>query len=211
MTDTSNQADAGAPPCPPRRSAWSSAPGSSATASSATSAGSAGPTWCRSTRARCPTPAAPPVTPRTSSSRPITTRRWRSSPSRASAQYDRPRAQQHLRRHRGRPQAGAARGVQPPHDLGQGVGHRRPLAHAGRDQGARPVHQRGDPPRRVLHPERVVRRLAASRHADARRGRRRRRTCRCSPTPRCSTSRSSTARVPRASSPTRVASRPSTW
>ena len=40
--------------------------------------------------------------------------------------------------------------------------------------------------------------------------RRRRRTCRCSPTPRCSTSRSSTAPSP-PSSPTRAASRPSTW
>ena len=65
------------------------------------------------------------------------------------------------RRHRGRPQAGAARGVQPAHDVGQGVGHRRQPADARGDQGARPVHQRGDPPRRLLHTERVVCRLAA--------------------------------------------------
>ena len=52
------------------------------------------------------------------------------------------------------------------------------------------------------------------RHADARRGRRQRARCRCSPTPRCSTSRPRTCpavRRSRPSSPTRVASRPSTW
>ena len=67
------------------------------------------------------------------------------------------------------------------------------LVTPGRDQGARAVHQRGDPARRLLHAERVVRRLAADRHADARRGRRRPARCRCSPTPRCSTSRPRTA------------------
>ena len=46
--------------------------------------------------------------------------------------------------------------------------------HPGGDQGAGPVHQRGDPPRRLLHTERLVRRLAGDRHADAQRGRRRR-------------------------------------
>ena len=39
-------------------------------------------------------------------------------------QYEELGRQQHLRRHRGRPQAGAARGVQAPHDVGEGVGHR---------------------------------------------------------------------------------------
>ena len=75
-----------------------------------------------------------------------------------------------VRRHRGRPRRRAARGVQPPHDVGQGVGHRGPPADAGRDQGARAVHQRRHRARRLLHAERVGGRLAADGHADARGG-----------------------------------------
>ncbi len=50
------------------------------------------------------------------------------------------------------------------------MGHRRPPADAGRDQGARAVRQRRHPPRRLLHAERVGGRLVADRHADARGG-----------------------------------------
>ena len=48
-----------------------------------------------------------------------------------------------VRRHRGGARAGTARGVQPADDVGEGVGHRRPAGHAGGDQGARAVRQRG--------------------------------------------------------------------
>ena len=110
-----------------------------------------------------------------------------------SAPVRRPRAQQHLRRHRSGAEARADGGVQPPHDVGQGMGHRLASADACRDQGARAVRERGDPPRRLLHAERLVRRLVADRHADAGRGDRQPPACRCSPTPRCSTSRPRTA------------------
>ena len=64
---------------------------------------------------------------------------------------------------------------------------------AGRDQGARPVHRRVDPARRLLLPDGRRRRLAAARARSCARRRRGRARSRCSRTPRCTASTSSAA------------------
>ena len=71
--------------------------------------------------------------------------------------------------HRGGPHRGAHGGAAPAHGLGEVVGRRAGLAgHAGRGQGAGPVHRRERDPRRLLLAGRRRGRLAARRHADAR-------------------------------------------
>ena len=77
-----------------------------------------------------------------------------------------------VRRHRGRAHRGADGGAPAPDGLREVVGHRAGVArHAGGDQGARPVHRRVDPPRRLPHAGRRRRRLAprGDAHARARR------------------------------------------
>ena len=98
-----------------------------------------------------------------------------------------------VRRHRGRAHRGADGGAAPPDGVGEVVGHRgRAARDAGRDQGARAVHRRVDPARRLLLPDGRRRRLAAVRHALPREGDRSRAACRCSRAPRCTASTSST-------------------
>ncbi len=72
--------------------------------------------------------------------------------------------QHHLRRHRDRPDAGAAGGVPPAGDLGQGLGDRRlaHLAQGGAGDGA--LHRRVDRARRLLLPDGLGGRLPPGRH-----------------------------------------------
>ena len=106
----------------------------------------------------------------------------------------------------------AAGGVPPAHDLGQGLGHRRRAGHARtRSRELVPFINDRHRPRRLLHAERLGRRLAAGGHASSASGRRRSARCRRSPASRCSASRSSDGARHARSSPTRAASRPSTW
>ena len=77
-----------------------------------------------------------------------------------------------VRRHRGRAHRGADGGAAPADGVREVVGRRLGAArHAGRDQGARAVHRRVDPARRLLLPDRLRRRLPARRHDHARAGR----------------------------------------
>ncbi len=95
---------------------------------------------------------------------------------RVAAPVHRDGCQHRVRRHRGRSYRGADGGVSPPHGIGEVVGRRLGAArHSGRDQGARAVHRRDDPARRVLLPDRLRRRLPARGHDHARAGHRLRR------------------------------------
>ena len=95
---------------------------------------------------------------------------------RVAAAVHRDGRQHRVRRHRGRAHRGADGGAAAPDGVGEVVGRRLGAArHAGRDQGARAVHRRVDPARRLLLPDRLRRRLAARRHDHARAGDRLRR------------------------------------
>ena len=79
--------------------------------------------------------------------------------------------QHRVRRHRGRAHRGADGGAPAPDGVGEVVGRRlRAARHPRRDQGARAVHRRVDPARRLLLPDRLRRRLAARGHDHARAG-----------------------------------------
>jgi glycine/D-amino acid oxidase-like deaminating enzyme len=100
-----------------------------------------------------------------------------------------------VRRYRGRRKPERHGGVQTAHDVGQGVGHRLQARDAGRDQRARPVHQRGDPARWLLHAERVVVDSLETGTQMRNEAGRCRRAAGVRETPRCSTSRPRTARA----------------
>ena len=143
----------------------SSAPASWGTPWSGTWPTWAGGTSCRSTRARSPTRAGRPATPRTSSSPSTTTRRWPSSRWTASASTSRwalnvacggveiAREPQRLEEFRRRVTSAKAWGIDAwlvsPKEVLELV----------------PVRGRVDHPRRLLHPERLRGGLAAGRHA----------------------------------------------
>ena len=113
---------------------------------------------------------------------------------RVAAAVHRDGRQHRVRRHRGRAHRGADGGVPPPDGVGEVVGRRLgPARHAGRDQGARAVHRRVDPARRLLLPDRLRRRLPARRHDHARAGHRLAAACRSSRTPTSAAWTSSTA------------------
>ena len=173
----------------------SSAPASSATASSTTWPGWAGATSCRSTRARCPTRAAPPGTRPTSSSRSTTPARSPTSPLDSVRQYQEmgvftesggfevARTEERMEELRRRMSSARAWGI----DVRAGD------AGAGRRAGA--VPRPGGDPRRVLDPVGRGRRLAARRHASCASGPRSSARCRSSPPSRSSASTSSSGRI----------------
>ena len=95
---------------------------------------------------------------------------------RVAAAVHRDGRQHRVRRHRGRPHRGADGGAAAADGIGEVVGRRLgPPRHTGRDQGARAVHRRVDPARRLLLPDGLRRRLPARRHDHARAGDRLRR------------------------------------
>ena len=108
----------------------------------------------------------------------------------------RPRPQRRLGRHRGRPHPGADGRAPAADDQRDGVGRRGRAAHARRGEGARAVHQRptSSSAASTARPCRSSTRSTPARCSATRRSRRR--ACRCSPTPRCSTSRPRTSRRP---------------